>query len=66
MPSGCPKLHEKFQHDGNAWLVLKNNFVETSGHIRKKDPSYKPTDEELEAIDYLVFEWDYGYQDSQD
>lgn len=61
MPSGPIELHEKWEHDGNAWDALKTRFIDDRGIIRPKD-GVVPTEEEWSAINYLCFEWDYGYE----
>lgn len=62
MPSGPPELHAKWKNDGNAI-----NFLESHGYKRtiawswiKPTPEYRPTEEEREAIYYLIVEWDWG------
>jgi len=63
MPQATPELRKKFPgNDSEAMEVIAANFlVDRGGVIRKKDPKYTPTDREMDAIDYLFQEWDFGY-----
>jgi len=63
MPQATDELREKFPgSDSEALEVIATNFlVDRGGVIRKRDPKYKPTVREYDAIDYLFQEWDYGY-----
>ena len=61
MPQAFERLREQFNHDGEAWAVLRNKFTETAGLIRPKKAGYIPSLREADAIDYLVLEWDYAY-----
>lgn len=53
----------EFETDVQAWTVLGNRFCEFAGLIKPRHPGYRPTDDELRAIRYLILEWDYGYED---
>jgi hypothetical protein len=62
MPQATDELRSKFPGwDWEALDVLKENFTDTKGVLRKKDPAYQPTAREWDAIDYLFQEWDYMY-----
>lgn len=61
MPQGRPELHAFWEHDGRAWEHLEPNFTSEDSIIRQKDPSYKPTFVDWQAIEYLVTEWDWGF-----
>jgi hypothetical protein len=69
MPSGPPELHEKWTKRGpteagdtNATLYLESRGYKMSQHWNWFKPSedHVPTEEEIEALNYLVWEWDYG------
>jgi hypothetical protein len=61
MPQAPDALRALFDHDGEAWLVLHENFTDTRGVIRPK-AGHVVTVAEAAAIDYLVLEWDYAYE----
>jgi hypothetical protein len=62
MPQGPAHLHEKFKDDAGAWKILQQvGYTDDRGMIIPPDDEYRPTEEEKEAIDYLVLEWDYGW-----
>lgn len=62
MPSGPPELHEKFGDDSNAWSVLfRAGYTDDRGMIVPPDEEHRPTEEEREAIEYLILEWDYAW-----
>jgi hypothetical protein len=63
MPRASEELRAKFPNgDEDAFRVLKVNFALTRGGIiYPVAEGYKPTPEERDAIHYLVYEWDYGY-----
>lgn len=50
-----------FDDDSDAESVLKDNFDIERGVITDKRSGYRPTDRELEAIQYLCEEWDFAY-----
>jgi len=54
-------MHDQFPNDADAWAVLKDNFTDNAGLITKKDPMYRASVREMDAIDYLCDEWDYSY-----
>lgn len=63
MPQATPELRAKFPgHDSEAMEVLAKNFTQSKGVYRKKDPNYKPNLREWDAVDYMIQEWDYGYE----
>lgn len=63
MPQGPPELHARFGDDSNAiQLLLSHNFTIDQQFIIRPPEGYIPTDEDNDAIDYLVLEWDYGYE----
>jgi hypothetical protein len=63
MPQAPQWLRNKFPgDDAEALAVLEANFNDDRGMLSLKDPTYKMTDREWEAILYLVHEWDYGYK----
>jgi hypothetical protein len=62
MPQASDELRAKFPgQDSEALAVIQTNFNDDRGWLTLKDPSYKPTERERDAVDYLVFEWDYTY-----
>lgn len=64
MPSAPQWLRDKFPGDDQeALAVLEDNFTEKAGVFRRKDSNYSPTERENDALDYMFYEWDYGYED---
>jgi hypothetical protein len=64
MPQATDDLRAKFPGwDAEALEVLAENFTDTRGVFRKKNPAYQPTEREWEAINYMFQEWDYGYEE---
>jgi len=61
MPQAPSYLQAMFEDDRAAWEALKDNFTDTRGVIMPK-PGHLPVWHELLAVDYLVLEWDYGYE----
>lgn len=62
MPQASDELRAKFPgHDAEALEVLRKNFRDNKGCLSLKDPNYKPTEREWDAVDYLIHEWDYDY-----
>lgn len=63
MPQASEKLRAKFPGgDREARDVLQANFtISRKFIIEKKQPTYNPTSREWDAVDFLIFEWDYGY-----
>jgi hypothetical protein len=62
MPQGPAHLHEKFGDDSTAWQVLEKNFRQRSGIIYPKSSLYEEfTQDENDAIDYLILEWDWDF-----
>lgn len=64
MPQAPDHLRALYAHDGEAWEVLGDNFTDDRGVIRPK-PGHKVTVAEASAIDYLVLEWDYAWENTQ-
>jgi len=61
MPQGRPELHRKFKSDSNAWKFLEvRGFTEERFFI--KNIGRELTQEESDAIEYLVTEWDWGWE----
>lgn len=62
MPSGPSELHEKWQDDNKACKYLQDRGYRLTREWQWNLPhsQYKPTKEEMEAMYYLVVEWDYG------
>lgn len=62
MPSGPPELHAKWKSENAACEYLLDNGYKLTGAFTWLKPRHDhiPTDEELEAINYLCLEWDYG------
>lgn len=50
-----------FDSDSDAWVQLGDNFIDNVGIIQPK-PGYYPSAEDYDAINYLIVEWDYGYE----
>jgi hypothetical protein len=50
-----------FDDDGAAFQQLGQNFKTSRGGIIYPVDGYTPTPLDLKAVDYLVLEWDYGY-----
>lgn len=62
MPQATDELRAKFpDDDAEALEVIRENFNDDKGWITLKDPNYKPTEREWDAVDYLIQEWDYAY-----
>lgn len=62
MPSGPPELHEKWETDGKAIRYLEACGYKLTKHFHwlLPDRNHRPTNEEQEAITYLIYEWDFG------
>ena len=69
MPSGPPELHEKWCAHGpyefgdwNAQRFLQDRgwVLGRNWHWTPPTPGHEETPEESEAINYLVWEWDFG------
>ncbi|QDH83662.1 hypothetical protein [Achromobacter phage Motura] len=64
MPQASAELAAKFKDDGDAFEVLADRFhVGTNGYIQPKQGT-EVTDDDMDAIEYLVDEWDYGYDNT--
>lgn len=61
MPQAPEYLRAMFEDDSDAWRHL-SNFYDDRGLIRPKIAGTTPTDKQAHAIDYLILEWDYGYE----
>lgn len=61
MPQATKDLKDRWLDDGCALTQLGKNFTYHAGIIRPV-PGHTPTDDDFSAIDYLVQEWDYGYE----
>jgi hypothetical protein len=61
MPQAPDYLRAKFADDSAAWDVLANNYIDLRGHISPK-LGYTPVGGDMDAILYLVLEWDYAYE----
>lgn len=69
MPSGPPELHEYWSNkdennyaDVNAQVYLQKQGYTLVNGFEWNRPSldHEPTEEELSAISYLMWEWDWG------
>lgn len=67
MPSGPPELHEKWSNyypegfgDQNAMRFLREAGFKLTDGWTWIAPGREPTEEEWSAINYLVWEWDFG------
>lgn len=63
MPQGRPELHAFWKHDGNALTHIEPHYNIEHGCITPKSADYQPTVMDLEAIEYLITEWDYCYDE---
>lgn len=64
MPTAPKELRDKFPGmDTEALQLLEAAGFTVSKDfiVRKPKPDYNPSSREFDAIDYLVEEWDYGY-----
>lgn len=63
-PDWCRKIFMTENDDGilKAEERLEENFNINNGLITRKVHRYIETQEEYEALVYLVHEWDYGYE----
>lgn len=59
MPQAEAWLAAKWD-EGKAIAQLGSNFSSVSGVFHPL-PGYDPTDEDMEALMYMVQEWDYAY-----
>lgn len=68
MPSGPPELHEfwsNFDPDGYADMnaanyLKKQGYREDRFEWLRPSLEHEPTELELSAINYLMWEWDWG------
>lgn len=64
MPQASEELRAKFPgSDTEALKVLEGKVTINRGFMRWVT-AYKPTEREMDAIQYLCDEWDYGFDDS--
>ena len=63
MPQASDKLRERWHCDVCAFEQLGMNFKVTKGGIIKPKKNYSPSKVDYSAIEYLVCEWDYGYEE---
>jgi len=61
MPQAPQYLRAMFESDKEAWDVIKPDFRDLNGVIYPVTNSRRPSQDEQWAIDYLVLEWDYDY-----
>ena len=62
MPSGPPELHARFGNDSTALELLeKAGYTHDKSFTIRPPAGHKPTKDEMDAINYLVLEWDWGY-----
>jgi len=61
MPQAPYELQKRWTDDSAALSHLAPNFTWRGGMIRPRD-GYTPTQEDYSAIDYLILEWDYGFE----
>lgn len=61
MPQAPQHLQDRWTDDGAAFEQLAGRFVVTRGGVIKPKTTTVPTEADLSAIDYLILEWDYGY-----
>ena len=62
MPQASEQTLKNWPHgEGKALQLLEQNFVCRAGWFSPKESGYHATDEEAAAIQYLIEEWDYGY-----
>lgn len=61
MPQAPKELRERWCCELCALRHLRQNFTWPQGIISPNN-GYTPTTDDLSAIDYLVLEWDYGYE----
>lgn len=61
MPQASSELCDRWGDINTAFGQLRANFIQTRGGIIRPVRGYTPTADDLSAIDYLIHEWDYGY-----
>jgi hypothetical protein len=65
MAGGSMKVRQEFinkwNDDSEAWSHLNANFIDNRGLISPKE-GHIPSEEDMGAIIYLCYEWDYGYE----
>lgn len=62
MPQAPDDLRELFGDDCDARSELTEHYTIDRFVIRPKQKTRAITDRESAAIDYLVLEWDYGFE----
>lgn len=61
MPQSSERLRKKFEHDGIAYdYLMKFGYRDIGGGIIEIPLSKYSTQDEIDAMDYLFEEWDYG------
>lgn len=69
MPQANDELRALWHEKGDVGALdyLSEKFsISYDGVIYPEDSEYCPTKEELSAIDYLIWEWDYVYKQRKD
>ena len=56
------EVMNEWRDEQEAWKHLKPNFNHKGGVVSPK-PGYKPTPDDIQAICYLIAEWDWGYEE---
>jgi hypothetical protein len=60
MPQAQDWLQEKFSTDLDALLTIDSAFTIDSKYLIRPRPGATPTQEQWDAVQYLLEEWDFG------
>ena len=67
MPQASEELRTKWGGLGGVGEDKAIAFLKAAGYKLRRDwlwvkpgPSYAPTNDEIEAMDFLIYEWDFG------
>ena len=64
MPRAHPDIARLFEHDLEAWTILKiKGWTCCDFVLRKSSPDYEPSEIEWQAVQYLCDEWDWAYEE---
>lgn len=60
-PQASDELRARWRNDHHAMNALSPGRFTFEGFTIRPRPGVAPTEEEFSAIDYMVSEWDYGW-----
>jgi hypothetical protein len=61
MPQASDELSARWTSDSALELIQRDNYFQIQAGIIRPVKPHVPTAKELDAIDYLFHEWDFGY-----